>query len=165
MKANEINQVGTAKLALVDQGIPNLVRGAAQESHQQFPKAGQRNTVEVERFLRGRTPLNLCLTVRAFTDFANDAEFAYPVQSQIITSVRQGREKRDSPGAAYLENVRIGMIVALPIPLKGRHPDNPMTRRDVGDHFAVTRLEDMQRDRDPREKHKVRQRENWYNFG
>src|ERR1017187_1511104 len=160
MKTQEVDQRGAAQAALINDRVPSLMRGLAQIAEQHLAQRFHHLGVAIERVGPNRTPIHFRLPIRAIANFAHDSKLANALEDQIVASVGKLDETADFPRASDLENIRKGVVVALPVALEQRHPDQPVQVGDVGDHLAIARLENMQRYAQPGKQHEVRQREN-----
>jgi hypothetical protein len=89
----------------------------------------------------------------------DDPEPLYAAQDDVVAAVAQLLVMRDHPAAADRIDRRPPFVVALPAGAQQHHPDHPIALDGVGDHLPVARLEDVERQKDVREEHDVRQRE------
>ena len=88
----------------------------------------------------------------------SQAELAEAVEHEVVPAVGEAGECADASRTADFIEIRTPLVVALPIAPKHRHPDDPISLADIGDHFAIARLEDVQRRGDVGKEDKIRQR-------
>ena len=87
-----------------------------------------------------------------------DAEFFQSAQHDVVAAVRETVGMRDEAGAAHRIDRRRTLVIALPSRTQHHHADQPFAVERIGDHRAVSRLENMQREQRGGEQHHVRER-------
>jgi hypothetical protein len=122
-----------------------------------------------EPLLRKKSPLLLAGRLGERRDMRNpvgaavvlavDAELLDSAQDDVVAPVRQRLGMRDDTGAADPIHGRPSLIVGLVARLQQRHSDDPVALQRVTGHRPVSRLENVQWQKDVREEDHVRQRE------
>jgi len=91
--------------------------------------------------------------VRAGLVFAGDAEAIEAAENDVVAAVWKLFAMRDQSAAPDAVHRRPPFIVGFPPFAEQRHPDHAVGCERVGHHLAVPRLEDVERQKDPGEKH------------
>jgi hypothetical protein len=88
----------------------------------------------------------------------DDAEAFEPAQHDVEAAVGQRFDVRDDAAAADRIHRRRALVVAVPARPQQHHADHAVAGHRVRHHLAISRLEDVQREKDVGEEHNVRQR-------
>jgi len=163
MKAQKIHQVRATQSPL-DERLPGRRCVVAEVVEEQLAQAFERFSIDSRRGL-DRAPLDLGLAIGAFATFAHDPELADPFQHQVVAPVVQFDELGYPPRASDGESIGVSVVVAFPIAFEEHHADDAVGGGYIGDHLAIARLKDMQRNRNSRKQNQVGKREKRNNSG
>ena len=89
----------------------------------------------------------------------DDPEAFEPAQDEVVAAVGQPLDVGQHAAAADRIDRRPSLVVPVPSRPQQHHPDHAIAGQRVGDHVAVARLEDVQRQEHVGEEDDVGQRE------
>ena len=88
--------------------------------------------------------------------FRDDPEPFDAAQNHVVAAVRQALDVGHHAAAADRVHRRASLVLALPARPQQHHPNHAIAGFPVRDHFAISRLEDMQRQKHVRKEDDVR---------
>ena len=75
----------------------------------------------------------------------DDPEPLHPAQDDVVAAVRQPLVVRQHAAAADRIDRRPPLVIAIPSRPQQHHPDHAVAGERIGDHLAIARLEDVER--------------------
>ena len=88
--------------------------------------------------------------------WGDDPESFEPAKDDVVAPVRQPLEMCNHAAAPERVDRRSSFVIVFPPRPQQCHADNPIASQRIGDHLAITGLEDVERQKNARKKHDVR---------